>query len=59
MYGTYDKYKVAAVDGGDLTIDNDMDKFSTVNTSDGYFYSRRFLAQRLKLDVAAGVKVNA
>ena len=59
MYGTYDKYKVAAVDGGDLTIDKDMEKFSTVNTSDGYFYSRRFLAQRLKLDVAAGVEVNA
>ena len=59
MYGTYDKYKVAAVDGGDLTIDKNMEKFSTVNTSDGYFYSRRFLAQRLKLDVAAGVEVNA
>ncbi len=57
--GTYDKYKVAAVDGGDLTIDRNMDKFSTVNNSDGYFYSRRFLAQRLKLDVAAGVEVNA
>ncbi|MDU1893111.1 MAG: hypothetical protein E6767_20735, partial [Dysgonomonas sp.] len=59
LYGTYDKYKVAAVDGGDLTIDADMDKFSNVNTSDGYFYSRRFLAQRLKLNVANNVTVNA
>ncbi|MEE0138021.1 autotransporter-associated N-terminal domain-containing protein, partial [Fusobacterium ulcerans] len=57
--GTYDKYKVAAVDGGDLTIDADMDKFSNINTSDGYFYSRRFLAQRLKLEVATGTTVNA
>ncbi|WP_369684237.1 beta strand repeat-containing protein, partial [Fusobacterium ulcerans] len=59
IYGTYDKYKVAAVDGGDLTIDRDMDKFSTVNTSDGYFYSRRFLGQRLNLNVLNGIKVKS
>ncbi|MDU1912108.1 hypothetical protein [Fusobacterium sp.] len=57
--GFYDKYKIATVDGGDLTFDADMDKYSQVDTTDGYFYSRRFLGQRLQLNVDTGVTVTA
>ncbi|WP_339010142.1 autotransporter-associated N-terminal domain-containing protein [Fusobacterium varium] len=56
---TFDKYKIATVDGGDLTIDADMDKYSQNDTTDGYFYSRRFLGQRLNLTVASGKIVTA
>ena len=56
---TFDKYKIATVDGGDLTIDANMDKYSQNDTTDGYFYSRRFLGQRLNLTVASGKIVTA
>ena len=55
----FDKYKIAAVDGGELLIDSDMDKYSRDESSDGHFYSRRFLGQKIKIDVAAGVIVKA
>ncbi|MEQ3308893.1 autotransporter-associated N-terminal domain-containing protein, partial [Fusobacterium varium] len=54
---TFDKYKIATVDGGDLTIDDDMSKYNQNETTTGYFYSRRFLGQRLNLTVDTGVKV--
>ncbi|WP_462425965.1 autotransporter-associated N-terminal domain-containing protein [Fusobacterium varium] len=54
---TFDKYKIATVDGGDLTIDDDMSKYNQNETTTGYFYSRRFLGQRLNLTVDMGVKV--
>ena len=49
---TADKYKVAAVDGGTLTVGN-LDKSGTKDDTDqakkdGYQYFNRFLAQRLK-----------
>ena len=49
---TADKYKVAAVDGGEITIGN-LDKSGTKDDTDqakkdGYQYFNRFLAQRLK-----------
>ncbi len=56
---TFDRYKIATVDGGDLTIDADMDKYSQNDTTTGYFYSRRFLGQRLNLTVASGKTVTA
>ena len=56
---TFDKYKIATVDGGDLTIDANMDKYSQNDTTDGYFYSRRFLGQRLDLTVDTGVTVTS
>ncbi|WP_462424912.1 autotransporter-associated N-terminal domain-containing protein [Fusobacterium sp. THCT13E1] len=56
---TFDKYKIATVDGGDLTIDANMDKYSQNDTTTGYFYSRRFLGQRLDLTVDTGVTVTS
>ncbi|SQJ04199.1 Uncharacterised protein [Fusobacterium ulcerans] len=56
---TFDKYKIATVDGGDLTIDADMDKYSQNDTTTGYFYSRRFLGQRLDLTVDTGITVTS
>jgi len=56
---TFNKYKIATVDGGNLTFDANMDKYNQSDTSDGYFYSRRFLGQRLNLTVNAGVTVTA
>lgn len=49
---TSNKYKVAAVDGGEITIGN-LDKSGTKDDTDqakkdGYQYFNRFLAQRLK-----------
>lgn len=35
-----------------------MDKTDTSTTSPGFFYYRRFLGQRLKLNVLNGVEVN-
>ncbi|MDU1910174.1 autotransporter-associated N-terminal domain-containing protein [Fusobacterium sp.] len=54
---TFNKYKIATVDGGNLTFDANMDKYNQNDTSDGYFYSRRFLGQRLNLTVNAGITV--
>ena len=56
---TFDKYKIAAVDGGILNIDTNMSKSDTVTTSPGYFFYRRFLGQRLQLNVSSGVEVKS
>ena len=63
---TYDQYKIATADGGDMTINSDMNKYATADTGgttpaddDGYFYSRRFLGQRLDLTVGTGVTVTS
>ena len=56
---TFDKYKIATVDGGDLTIDANMDKYNRNSNNAGYFYSRRFMGQRLNLSVGAGITVTA
>ncbi|WP_289102791.1 autotransporter-associated N-terminal domain-containing protein, partial [uncultured Fusobacterium sp.] len=55
----FDKYKIAAVDGGILNINANMDKTDTSTTSPGFFYYRRFLGQRLKLNVLNGVEVKS
>ncbi|BBA51194.1 putative autotransporter [Fusobacterium varium] len=55
----HDKYKIAAVDGGTLNIDTNIDKADPDPDSKGYFYYKRFLGQRLKLNVTSGVEVNA
>ena len=52
---TYDKYKVAAVDGGNLTIDSPLNKADSNPTSDSYFYYRRFLGQRMNVLVQQNV----
>lgn len=44
----FDKYKVAAIDGGTLNIDTNIDKGDTSTNSPGFYYYRRFLGQRLK-----------
>ncbi|WP_373592126.1 autotransporter-associated N-terminal domain-containing protein, partial [Fusobacterium varium] len=55
----FDKYKIAAVDGGILNINANMDKSDTSTTSPGFFYYRRFLGQRLNLNVLNGIKVKS
>ena len=55
----FDKYKIAAVDGGTLNINANMDKSDTSTTSPGFFYYRRFLGQRLKLNVSTGMEVKS
>ena len=55
----FDKYKIAAVDGGILNINTDMNKSDTSTTSPGFFYYRRFLGQRLNLNVLNGIKVKS
>ncbi|MDU1893016.1 MAG: hypothetical protein E6767_20250, partial [Dysgonomonas sp.] len=57
--GIHDKYKIAAVDGGTLNIDTNIDKADPDPDSKGYFYYKRFLGQRLKLNVLNSVEVNA
>ncbi|WP_130890189.1 autotransporter-associated N-terminal domain-containing protein [Fusobacterium ulcerans] len=57
--GIHDKYKIAAVDGGTLNIDTNIDKADPDPDSNGYFYYKRFLGQRLKLNVTGGIEVNA
>ncbi|GAA6323371.1 hypothetical protein F350042L8_04690 [Fusobacterium ulcerans] len=57
--GIHDKYKIAAVDGGTLNIDTNINKADSDPDSKGYFYYKRFLGQRLKLNVTGGVEVNA
>ena len=52
---TYDKYKVAAVDGGTLTIDTALDKSDSNPASASYFYYRRFLGQRMNVNVQRNV----
>ncbi|MCB8564692.1 autotransporter-associated N-terminal domain-containing protein [Fusobacterium ulcerans] len=55
----FDKYKVAAIDGGTLNIDTNIDKGDTSTSSPGFYYYRRFLGQRLKINVLDNVTVNA
>ncbi|MGL5655643.1 MAG: autotransporter-associated N-terminal domain-containing protein [Fusobacteriaceae bacterium] len=55
----FDKYKVAAIDGGTLNIDTNIDKGDTSTSSPGFYYYRRFLGQRLKINVLDNVIVNA
>lgn len=59
---TSNKYKVAAVDGGEITVGN-LDKSGTKDDTDqakkdGYQYFNRFLAQRLKA-TATGSTIKA
>ncbi|KXA26859.1 autotransporter-associated N-terminal domain-containing protein [Fusobacterium nucleatum] len=59
---TSNKYKVAAVDGGEITV-GDLDKSGTAADTagakkDGYEYFNRFLAQRLKA-TASGKTIKA
>ena len=46
---TFDKYKLAAIDGAKLTIDFPINKGDNDPVSDSYF--KRFLGQRIALDV--------
>ena len=55
----FDKYKIAAVDGGTLNINANMDKSDTNTGSTGFFYYRRFLGQRLKLNILANIEVKS
>ncbi|WP_232044082.1 autotransporter-associated N-terminal domain-containing protein [Fusobacterium ulcerans] len=55
----FDKYKIAAVDGGTLNINAHMNKSDTDTTSTGFFYYRRFLGQRLNLNVLANIEVKS
>ena len=55
----FDKYKIAAVDGGTLNINANMDKSDTNTSSTGFFYYRRFLGQRLNLNVLADIEVKS
>ena len=55
----FDKYKIAAVDGGTLNLNANMDKSDTDTNSTGFFYYRRFLGQRLKLNVSTGIEVKS
>ena len=55
----FDKYKIAAVDGGTLNINANMDKSDTSTTSPGFFYYRRFLGQRLNLNVLDNIEVKS
>ncbi|MHD0316790.1 autotransporter-associated N-terminal domain-containing protein [Fusobacterium sp. THCT1E2] len=55
----FDKYKIAAVDGVTLNIDAQMDKSDTNINSTGFFYYRRFLGQRLNLNVFNGINVKS
>ena len=53
------KYKIASVDGGELHIDKDINKFDNVENSPGNYFYKRFLGQKMKIDVANGIKVIA
>ena len=55
----FDKYKVTVVDGGTLNIDANMDKSDTNTASPGFFYYRRFLGQRLNLNVLNNIEVKS
>ena len=55
----FDKYKIAAVDGGTLNINANMDKSDTSTTSPGFFYYRRFLGQRLNLNVLDNIEIKS
>jgi hypothetical protein len=52
-----DNYLEAAIDNSTINIDNNMDKTNSVTdpTSKEYFYYRRFLAQRSKINVNSDI----
>lgn len=52
-------FKIAAIDGGNLNIDTDIEKNSNQPDEIGDFYYKRFLGQHLKLNLEAGKKVVA
>lgn len=54
-----DSFKIAAIDGGNLNIDTDIEKNSKEPDEIGDFYYKRFLGQHLKLNLEAGKKVFA
>lgn len=56
--GKSKNYKDAMVDGGNLTIDKNISKNDEENT-DGGFYFKKFLGQRLNTTVDENVKINA
>ena len=51
---TFNKYKLAALDGGTMNIDVDIDKADGPTTPSGYYF-QRFLGQRLKTNVNSNV----
>ena len=51
---TFNKYKLAALDGGTINIDVDIDKADGPTTPSGYYF-QRFLGQRLKTNVNSNV----
>lgn len=55
----YDSFKIAAIDGGTLNIDTDISKDSIASDTPGDFYYKRFLGQRLKLNVLEGKNITA
>nr|WP_314044583.1 autotransporter-associated N-terminal domain-containing protein [uncultured Leptotrichia sp.] len=62
--GTFDKYKLAAVDGVNAyNIDTNLDKKigadDTKATTNDYQFTRRLAAQRAKVNLKAGKKVDA
>ena len=54
-----DSFKIAAIDGGNLNIDTDIEKNSAHPDEVGDFYYKRFLGQHLKLNLEADKKVVA
>ncbi|PMC68111.1 autotransporter domain-containing protein [Fusobacterium nucleatum] len=51
---TFNKYKLAALDGGTVNIDVDINKADGPTTVSGYYF-QRFLGQRLKTNVNSNV----
>ena len=51
---TFNKYKLAALDGGTMNIDVDVNKADGPTTVSGYYF-QRFLGQRLKTNVNSNV----
>ncbi len=49
------KYKIASVDGGELHIDTDINKFDNIENSPGNYFYKRFLGQKMKIDVMGNV----
>ncbi|MGF6905875.1 autotransporter-associated N-terminal domain-containing protein [Fusobacterium sp. PH5-44] len=50
---TYDQYAIAAVDGAKISIDENISKTATNDQAE--FYFKRFVGQKVKLDVNADV----
>ena len=61
---TYDKYKIAVVDGGNINIDKNIDKSGIVSSTDeakklGHIFYNNFQGQKMNLTVKDGVEVKA